>query len=146
MDEIAVYEIHGGDGDGADITFSFNGEFISVSIFPSDGSSTKSTMHLGPGRPLQDHLVDVLSEASTCEDISNYQKLADEVLGVIVEAGRPLFFDLVSRPTPIRQMTLSGLLYPETTYFRLEAPDVHASIVPIDPTEANSICQVDTSR
>jgi hypothetical protein len=37
MDDIAVNQLHGGDGGGADIVFTFNDKQISVSIFPSNG-------------------------------------------------------------------------------------------------------------
>jgi hypothetical protein len=92
IDDIAVNQLHGGNGGGADIIFTFNNKQISVSIFPSNGSSTKATRHLGPGeRPLQDYLVDLISQATTCQDDGEFEKLEDEILGVNLDAGRPLF-------------------------------------------------------
>ena len=42
-DDIAVYELHGGIGDGAEMVLSFNGCLVSVSISPSNGSSARNT-------------------------------------------------------------------------------------------------------
>lgn len=146
MDDIAINQLHGGVGDGAAIVFTFNGTLISVSIFPSNGSSTQDTRHLGLGdRPLQDHLVDLVSEATSCQDDDEYERLEDEVLGVILDAGRPLF----SRPIPSQRayvesnQSLHHLLFPQILYFRLEAPASCASIVPIKSSEANSILTID---
>ncbi|KAH7002978.1 hypothetical protein EDB82DRAFT_482319 [Fusarium venenatum] len=141
MEHVAVYELHGGNGDGADITFLFNGKVMSVSIFPTNGPSTKSTLHLGPGRPLQDHLVDVISEAITCKNHNEYEKLVDEVFGVILEAGRPLFSSLGSITQ--QSQSLHELLFPEIIYFRLQAPAMYATILPIDPSKANNIIASD---
>lgn len=146
MDDIAINQLHGGVGDGAAIVFTFNDTLISVSIFPSNGSSTQDTLYLGLGdRPLQDHLVDLISEATMCQDDDEYERLEDEVLGVILDAGRPLF----SRPIPSQRacaesnQSLHHLLFPPILYFRLEAPASCASCVPIKSSESNSILTID---
>ncbi|KAJ9413331.1 hypothetical protein QL093DRAFT_2073034 [Fusarium oxysporum] len=146
MDDIAVTQLHGGNGSGADMVFMFNDNQISVSIFPSNGSSTKDTRQMEPkDRPLQDRLVDLISRATTCQDDDEYDRLEDEVLGVILDAGRPLFSRPISSQGAVAQngQSLNHLLFPPFLYFRLEAPASHASIVPINPAEANTILTID---
>ncbi|KIL93942.1 hypothetical protein FAVG1_02504 [Fusarium avenaceum] len=146
MDDIAINQLHGGVGDGAAMVFTFNDTLISVSISPSNGSSTQDTRHLGlEERPFQDHLVDLISEATTCQDDDEYERLEDEVLGVILDAGRPLFPRPISseRACPESNQSLHRLLFPQILYFRLEAPARCASIVPIKPSESNSILTID---
>ncbi|KAF5018795.1 hypothetical protein F66182_9213 [Fusarium sp. NRRL 66182] len=92
IDEIAVYQLHAGDGDGADVVFAFNNVQISVSMFPSSGLSTKNSRHLGTeSRPLQEHLIDMLSQAVLCQTDDEYDELEDQVLSVILKAGKHLF-------------------------------------------------------
>ncbi|CAJ0546764.1 Ff.00g013910.m01.CDS01 [Fusarium sp. VM40] len=146
MDDIAVNQLNGGVGDGAAMVFMFNDKLISVSIFPSNGSSTKDTCHLGlEERPLQDHLVDLISKATTCQDDDEYERLEDEVLGVILDAGRHLFSGPIfsRRARTESSKTLHNLLFPPILYFRLEAPASCVSIVPIKPSESNSILTID---
>ncbi|KAF4447323.1 hypothetical protein F53441_9120 [Fusarium austroafricanum] len=145
MDDIAVYELHCGDGDGADIVFTFNDNHISVSIFPSNGSSTKDTRHMEPkDRPLQDHLVDLISQATSCQNDNEYDELVDEILVVILDAGRPLFSRPVSQGEAAHNgQFLNHLLFPPVLCFRLEAPASCASIVPIDASEAYTIHTID---
>ncbi|KAH7245329.1 hypothetical protein BKA59DRAFT_475681 [Fusarium tricinctum] len=146
LDDIAVYQLHGGVGDGAAMVFTFNDKLISVSIFPSNGSSTKDSCHLGlEDRPLQDHLVDLVSRATTCQEDDEYERLEDEVLGVILDAGRPLFPRPISSQIARAQnnQSLHHLLFPQILYFRLEAPASCASILPIKPSEANTILTID---
>ncbi|KAM0193113.1 hypothetical protein ACHAPI_007843 [Fusarium lateritium] len=146
MDDITVNHLHGGNGGGADVVFMFNDRQVSVSIFPSNGSSTKDTRHLGPTeRPLQDHLVDLISQATTCQDNDEYEKLEDDVLGVILDAGR-LHFSRATVPqeTPTQNgQSLHHILFPQVLYFRLEASTSRTSIVPINPSEANTTLTID---
>ncbi|KAM0419091.1 hypothetical protein ACHAPT_012030 [Fusarium lateritium] len=145
MDDIAVNQLHAGDGDGADMVFEFNGSQISVSIFPSNGSSTKNTRHLEPEhRPLQDRLIDLIARATVCEDDDEYDKLKDEVFGVILDAGRPLFPQPISQGAPTRdRSTLHHFLFPDILYFRLEAAIGYASIIPVTPCEAYAALTID---
>ncbi|KPM37789.1 hypothetical protein AK830_g8771 [Neonectria ditissima] len=146
MDDIAVNQLHAGDGDGAGMVFAFNGRQISVSIFPGNGSSTKDSRHLEPEhRPLQDHLIDLLARAVVCEDDSEYEELGDEVLGVILNAGKSFFSQLTpSQGAPTRDHpSLHVLLFPEIIYFRLEAGAGHASIIPTASSEAYTALVID---
>lgn len=146
MDEIAVYQLHSGQGDGADMVFEFNGRQISVSIFPSNGSSTMDSRELEPNRPLQDHLIDLIAGNTFCEDDDEYNKVEDYVLGIILAAGKPLF----SQSMPSQGMwtgelqNLQNLLFPELFYFRLEATSAgHTSIIPIASSEAYTALIID---
>ncbi|KAM5353509.1 hypothetical protein ACJ41O_000159 [Fusarium nematophilum] len=146
MDEIAVNQVHSGDGDGADMVFAFNGRQISVSIFPSNGSSTNDSRDLEPSRPLQDHLIDLLAGAVLCEDDDKYDEVEDYVLGIILAAGKPLFSQSMpsqGAPTYDHQ-SLHHLLFPEILYFRLEtAAAGPTSIIPIASSEAYTALTID---
>jgi hypothetical protein len=62
MGDITVYQVDTGEGDGADMAFTYNGRLICVSIFPSNGSSAEDSRHLDPEqRPLQGPLTDLLA-------------------------------------------------------------------------------------
>lgn len=136
LDEITFHEVHSGDGTPASILFKFNDNQICVSIFPSNGTSTNDTRHLSQGaRPLQDHIIDIMSQATVCEDYEKFDSLVDEVLAVILDAGRPLFS---GHATPTHHdQSLNRYLFPPTLYFRLEAPGSCAFIVPIRPSESS---------
>ncbi|KAM0342102.1 hypothetical protein ACHAPU_009716 [Fusarium lateritium] len=145
FDDIAVTNISGGDGDGANMVFTFNNIHISVSVLPSNGLSTKDSRHLKPeSRSLQDHIVDTLSRASICEDYEEYDQLVDEVLMVILDVGKHLFRQSTLREAEsCETQILHVLLFPEFVCFRLEAPGRSASLVPIAASEANIILAVD---
>ncbi|KAI8669528.1 Protein kinase domain-containing protein [Fusarium keratoplasticum] len=122
-------------GDGASVCFQFNGTRIYVSIFPSNGSSTKDTRHLQQkDRPLQDHLIDIFTGDLVYRDYEEIEKIYDEVLGTILKADKPLFSQLATSQQPPRRghPTLHQLLLIKTLYFRLEADTGPASLVPIE--------------
>ncbi|PNP86549.1 hypothetical protein FNYG_00251 [Fusarium nygamai] len=144
-DDIAVYELHGAIGDGADMVLGFNGCLISVSISPSNGSSAKDTQGQ-KDRPLQDHFIDVIDKATVRQDVDEYEELVDEVFIVILDAGRPLFRQLTSSQD--RQAlgeSLHHYLFPPFFHFRLEAPAPtgSVSIIPISSDDTNIIYTVD---
>ncbi|KAK7427575.1 hypothetical protein QQZ08_005850 [Neonectria magnoliae] len=110
-DEISIHQIHAGDGDGADIIFDSNGQLIAVSIFPS--SSIRGEKH----RSVNDHLIGLLGRAVSADmDDDDYDEVVDEVLGVILDAGR----DLQSFLSPAR-----------LTFQLLETARGTATVVPI---------------
>ncbi|RBR14478.1 uncharacterized protein FIESC28_07714 [Fusarium coffeatum] len=136
LDDIAVYQLRDGNGDGAEMRFKFNNKQICVSIFPSNGSSTNDTQHMGPGeRPLQDHLVDVIDRSMT-KDHDKHESLVEEALIVILDVGRTLF----GGPKSAAQDdgSLHPLLFPEILYLRLDAPGQTASLKRIDASEGYS--------
>ncbi|KAF4417026.1 hypothetical protein FACUT_12504 [Fusarium acutatum] len=145
MDDIAVYELHSGIGGGADMVLGFNACLISVSIFPSNGSSSKDTQG-HEDRPLQDRLIDIIEKATVCQDDDEYEELVDEVLAVILDTGRPLFRQLISSQDEHAQSkSLHHYLFPPFFHFRLDAPN-HAgsvSIIPINSSETNTIHTVE---
>lgn len=146
MDEIAVTQLHAGDGDGAGMVFTFNDRQISVSIFPSNGRSTQQSRRLEPeDRPLQDRLIDLVARAVTCEDDDEYDELEGHVLGIILEAGKPFFSrpGTSQEPPTLGHASLHHLLFPEILYFRLEATAGHTSVIPIEPSEAYTALAID---
>lgn len=143
-DDIAVTQLHSGDGTAANMVLKFNDNRICLSIFPSNGTSTKDTRHLGSAeRPLQDHLIDNISQATKCQDYDEHENLVEEVLIVILDAGKP-FFSGQTTPTQ-DDASLERFLFPPTLHFRLEAPTGSASIVPINPSESNLRLTIDPS-
>ncbi|KAF5599022.1 hypothetical protein FPANT_3625 [Fusarium pseudoanthophilum] len=144
-DDIAVYELHGGIGDGADMVLGFNGCLFSISISPSNGSSAKDTQGQ-QDRPLQDHFIDVIDKATVCQDNDEYEELVDEVFIVVLDAGRPLFRQLTSSQDELAlSKSLHHYLFPPFFHFRLEAPAStgSVSIIPISSNETNTIHEVD---
>ncbi|KAJ4007421.1 hypothetical protein NW752_007598 [Fusarium irregulare] len=143
VDEITLNQVHSGDGTSASIVFKFNDNQIGVSIFPSNGTSTNDTQHLDfEERPLQDQFIDILSRATMCEDYQEFDRLVDEVLDVILDAGRPLFSGQMT--VTHHDQSLNRFLFPPTLYFRLEAPGSCASIVPIHPSESSITLYADS--
>ncbi|EEU45614.1 uncharacterized protein NECHADRAFT_80693 [Fusarium vanettenii 77-13-4] len=119
------------------MTFELHGTHIHVSIFPSNGLSTKDSNHLQPkDRPLQDHLIDIFSQVFKCEDSEERKSLHDEVLGVILKAGKPLFSQLTPKTPTRERSTLHRFLFAEILYFRLDCDSGAASVVPVEPEEA----------
>lgn len=148
---IAVFQIHAGDSDGAEIVFECNGKRIAVSVF-----SSHSFHHCHNGkhtRPIEDHLIDLLGKAVDDDFDDKYDDIVDEVLDVIFDAGRSIFAQvaplLTPRPSNHNQV-LHSLLYPETLKFRLQTIDSKPTISPINPNEAytnfdpDSECDIDS--
>lgn len=147
IDDIAVYELHIGTGEGADMVFGFNGSLISVSIFPSNGSSSKDTQE-HEDRPLQDHFIDIIEKATLCQDDDEYEELVDEVLAAILDAGRPLFHQLISsQDEQGLRKSLHHYLFHPSFHFLLKAPPHtgSVSIIPINSSEAYTSIGIDSA-
>ncbi|KJZ69902.1 hypothetical protein HIM_10713 [Hirsutella minnesotensis 3608] len=132
---VAVLQIHGGDGDGADIIFNFNGQRIAVSIFPS--SSTRDRNQPST----QDRLIHLLGRAASDDvDDDEYEELEDQILGVILDAGRPIFkAEAKLRMKLNSARDLHSTIYPATLHFQLLDTCGKAVIVPIEPNEAYTL-------
>ncbi|KAK8116339.1 hypothetical protein PG984_012841 [Apiospora sp. TS-2023a] len=143
MDRISVHQIHAGDGDGADIIFDLNDRQIAVSVFP--GSSIQPTDQFHQEQTfLEDRLIGLLGRATASEDEEEYKTIVDDVLTVILEAGKSVFAEVApsNKPsTPSPNQDLHSLLYPGTLTFRLEVTDNRATIVPIDGSQAYTCLQ-----
>ncbi|KAL7922738.1 hypothetical protein ACQKWADRAFT_292276 [Trichoderma austrokoningii] len=126
---VTVLQIHGGDGDGADIVFDFNGQRIAVSIFSCKRNKDS----------IQDRLIALLDRISGVGD-DEYEELEDEALRVILNAGRPIF---EAQATPHMDLDstqdLHSAIYPATLYFQLLDNFGKAVIVPIASSEANTL-------
>lgn len=135
LDSIAVLKIHGGDGDGAELVFDFNGQRISVSVFPS------SSTHAENQGSIQDRLIALLGRlTSECLDDNRQEDLEDEVLEAILESGRLTF----RAHAPLRRelgapRDLHSVMYPPILYFQLLDNCGKASIPPIAPNEACTV-------
>jgi hypothetical protein len=85
LEGVAILHIHGGvDDDGAELVFDFNGQRISVSVFPS------SSTHDEGEDSIQNRTMTLLNRAIGDVGNDEYEELTDEVLGVIMEAGKPI--------------------------------------------------------
>lgn len=139
LDSVAVLQIHGGDGDGAEIIFNFNDQRIAVSVFPSLSTRNQNR------RSIQDDLIDLLDRAASDVDDDEYEELEDKVLGVVLDAGRPIFkaqSTLHMKLNPPRD--LHSAMYPATRHFQLLDTSGSAVIVPIDPSEAYTVSACET--
>ncbi|UPL00835.1 hypothetical protein LCI18_011769 [Fusarium solani-melongenae] len=92
-------------------------------------------------RPLQDHLIDIISEDWGHRDREEIGKFHGEIFGTIMKAGKPLFSQLATSQQPPRpeHPTLHQLLLAKMLYFRLEADTSPASLVPIHHSEGYSV-------
>lgn len=72
--DIAVLEIHGGiDNDGAELVFDFNGQRMSVSVFPSSSANTEGQ------DSIQDRTITLLNRAIVEEGDDEHEELMDQV-------------------------------------------------------------------
>lgn len=130
MPDVAVFQINTGDGDGAEIIFDHTGNRISVSIFPSSASQDGQ-------EALEDRLIDLLGRAGFDDDDDDYEEIVDEILSVILDAGKAEFNEMAqSKPTTHATQTLHSVLYPQTFTFCLKTVSGKASTVPINPADA----------
>ncbi|KAI0901991.1 hypothetical protein F4806DRAFT_445292 [Annulohypoxylon nitens] len=138
MEDVAVYEINAGDGDGADITFGFNDQQISISIFTS--SSAPHDLYSDRKQPfLEDRLIDMLGQAvSTDVNTDEYEKIVDDALDLILDVGKAIFME-VNLPNKTASQPpnqgLQVLLFPTILAFRLKTIGGKAAIIPINPDE-----------
>jgi len=138
MDELyrlAVLQMHGGDGDGADFIFTFNGQRIAVSVFPSSSNRDRNQ------HSTQDHLIDLLNRAASDDvDDDEYDELEDEILGIILDAGRPIFEAQAKLNTKIKSpRDVHSAIYPATLNFQLADTCGKAVIIPIKPSESYTL-------
>ena len=151
LDDIAVYQIHAGDGDGADLVMDFNGQRIPVSVFPSS-SAPFHCQKRNEHTTIQDRLLDILSRATSAEvDDDEYDEMEEEAVGIILDAGRPFFIQTPSldkehkdhppRPNP----NLHSAIFLATLFFNFMTVDGHATVVPIDSGEAYTPLTVESS-
>ncbi|KAG9249961.1 uncharacterized protein F5Z01DRAFT_667628 [Emericellopsis atlantica] len=139
-DIVDVYQIHGGDGDGADIIFNFNGKRIAVSVFPSYSAGQQNQ------NSVQNRLIHLMDRIATGDvEDDEYDDMEDEILEIILNAGRPVF---KAQTTPqIESKTsrdLHGIIYPATSHFQLLGSSENAFIAPIKASEAYTLSADDS--
>lgn len=128
VDEITIHQIGVGQGDGADILFDFNGQLISVSIFPQEDPGSEKNRLIA------------LLERSIAEGTADdeIETINDDVLGVILRAGRHLFRQCAPRPAPPTQLpqNLHALISRTILHFELkEDDDSTVCVCPIEPDQ-----------
>ncbi|KAJ8120494.1 hypothetical protein O1611_g10353 [Lasiodiplodia mahajangana] len=131
-DHIVVFEFNAGDGDGADIIFDINGQRVAASVFPSHLPEQSSRLNQSQ-QSLKDQVIDLISRAISPDDDES-ERIVDEVLDIILNAGKTVFSEVAPPKKPISrssQQDLHSLLYPNTLAFRLEAVGGTAALVPI---------------
>lgn len=135
LDSIAILQIHGGDGDGAELVFDFNNHRISVSIFPS--SPTYTQKH----GSIQDRIVDLLNHLSSGDvEDSERDEIEDEVMEVILDAGRVIFRAQTTSSVELdAPPDLHSVIYVPMLHFQLCDNSGKADIVSIAPSEAYTV-------
>ncbi|TPX11580.1 uncharacterized protein E0L32_007791 [Thyridium curvatum] len=137
MDDIDVYQIHAGDGDGAGILFDFNGQRIYLSVLPSSSSRLDRRDQCN-SELLEDRIIHLLGRVTITEDMEEYEAILDEVLELILEAGRATLREAASRNASAcepNEQDLHSLLYPLTITLGLKTISGKASIDPIPASE-----------
>lgn len=133
MPDIAVHQVNAGDGDGADMVFDYNGRKISVSVFPS-------SLREEGQEDVQGRLIDLLGRAVTSDTDDEYEKLVDEALSIIIDAGKAAFDHVAQTDAPLgTAQNLHSVLYPPTSTFCLQAVSGEATVVPIQPHDAFTV-------
>ncbi|KAH8817429.1 hypothetical protein F5884DRAFT_874470 [Xylogone sp. PMI_703] len=133
LNDMAVVQMHVGDGDGADVVFECNSKRISVSIFPS--RSSRDCNESNPKQATEDHLIDLLRQS--IDDSDNYDDIMEEISDIILDVGRPLFIQTMQIPTGnSSNQVLHSLLYPQVFHFRLQTINNKQIIIPIDSSES----------
>lgn len=132
---VAVLQIHGGqDDDGAELVFDFNGRRISVSVFPSSATNNEGQ------DSIQNRIIALLNRAIGEVDDDTYEELTDEVLGVIMDAGRSILeAQAALHPEQTSARDLHSAMYPATHRFQLIDSDGEAALTIIAPNEAYTI-------
>ncbi|KAI1744367.1 hypothetical protein F4680DRAFT_407180 [Xylaria scruposa] len=147
MDEITVFSLNSGNGDGADIIFDINDQRVAVSIFP--GPSSEHNIQVERNQQfLEDRLIELLGRAVLTEDDDEYERITDEVLGIILDAGKTIFSEVAPRkksdPKSFKQ-DLQSYLYPPTLAFRIESAGSRVTMVPIGPEESYTNIEIPTN-
>lgn len=126
--------------DGAQVTFltEKSNERIAISLFKSN--TTEHQMNGGPDNPHTiDHTVELLARSMDAEDEDEADALQDEALEVIYTVASSLDQDSgeseESNQLP-KEVVLHNLLFPKTSFYRLEEVAGELTMVPISPDEA----------
>lgn len=133
--DVAVLQIHGGqDDDGAELVFDFNGRRISVSVFPSSATNNEGQ------DSIHNRIIALLNRAIGEVDDDKYEELTDEVLGVIMDAGRSILeAQGALHPEQTSARDIHSVMYSATHRFRLIDTDGKAALTAIAPNEAYTI-------
>ncbi|KAI0548573.1 hypothetical protein F4679DRAFT_313247 [Xylaria curta] len=147
MDDITVFSLNSGDGDGADIIFDINDQRVAVSIFPRPLSEHNIQVYRNQ-RFLEDRLIELIGRAVLTKEDDEFERIVDEVLGVILDAGKTVFSEVAPRnksaPKSLKQ-DLQSYLYPPTLAFRIESAGSRATMIPVGPKESYTSLEIPTN-
>lgn len=122
--------------DGAQVTVNFNGKRLAISLFRST-----STDDQAEARQTIDRTIGLISQSLSTEDFEEQQALEDEALQPILDAAKLLFAESTTSPTDRPDtsnttVTLTSILFPQTSYYRLKATEGGPRLVSINPNES----------
>ncbi|KAI0112269.1 hypothetical protein GGR51DRAFT_508704 [Nemania sp. FL0031] len=138
QDDIVVFKLNAVDGDGADVIFDINGQRLAVSIFLSY-LPKHSSRFLEKQQLLRDNIINLTSRAVSTADDGEFERIMDDVLGIILDARKAVFSKVALPKRPLSRPShqdLHSFLYPQTLSFRLEATSHRATIILIDPKDS----------
>lgn len=130
--------------DGAQVTIRFNGRRLAISLFRSTSTNDQdeaSKAHF-EARKTIDRTIGLISQCLSTEDFDEQQALEDEALQPILDAAKLLDAEPTTPPTDLpatsepKVVTLSSILFPKTSYYRLAATEAGPRLIPINPSES----------
>ncbi|KAK2596308.1 hypothetical protein N8I77_013204 [Diaporthe amygdali] len=129
--------------DGAQVTVVLNGKRLAVSLFASTSThdhTEASEAHV-EARETIDRTIGLISQSLSTEDFDEQQALEDEALQPILDAAKLLCAETTTSPTDrpatsISTVTLDRILFPETSYYRLEATEDGLRLLSINSNES----------
>jgi hypothetical protein len=132
--------------DGAQVTVVFNGRRLAISLFGSTSTDAHqaeaSGAHVEAWQTI-DRTIDLISQCLSTEDFDEQQALEDEALQPVLDAAKLLCAETTTtsptdRPASTSKptVTLSSILFPETSYYRLGVTDGGLRLVSINSKES----------
>ncbi|KAG8169987.1 hypothetical protein KVR01_000732 [Diaporthe batatas] len=138
MDVIGVFvDIEG--QEGAQVTFltEKSNEHIAISLSKSNTKENRISRGSEDAHII-DHLIELLARSMDAEDEDEADALQDEALEVIYPVAKSLDQDSGASEESVqpRELVLHNLLFPKTSFYRLEEVAGKLTTVPIPPNEA----------
>ncbi|KAH8781265.1 hypothetical protein F5883DRAFT_709702 [Diaporthe sp. PMI_573] len=122
--------------EGAQVTFltEKSNERIAISLFKSN---TTAQMNISPENARTiDRTIELLARSMDAEDEDKADALQDEALDVIYAVASSLDQDDGASEESSQPQNLHNLLFPKTSFYRLEEVAGELTVVPISPDEA----------
>ena len=144
-DCVEVIEIYVGSGnkDGAQVTLMLDGERLAITLISSTSveRNTKVCEADTEGWQANDRSICLFCRSVSTEDYEEQLVLEDEALEpilVAIKSSKPSIVTPISKTLnqTSQILDLHDLLFPKTSYYRLEARGARHTLVPIDDSEA----------